>query len=77
MKKRIQYMFEMGDTSYIEILLSKGSIADNLNRAEFVSELVKYEKGRKDEVGRTFRYLSAGGKNAFSSGSGFRPVYYF
>ncbi len=53
MKKRIQYMFEMGDTSYIEILLSKGSIADNLNRAEFVSELVKYDRRMLEEYKKT------------------------
>ncbi len=53
MKKRIQYMFEMGDTSYIEILLSKGSIADNLNRAEFVSELVKYDRRMLEEYKNT------------------------
>ncbi|MCI8668724.1 MAG: hypothetical protein HFI34_04265 [Lachnospiraceae bacterium] len=53
MKKRIQYMFEMGDTSYIEILLSKGSIADNLNRAEFVSELVKYDRRMLQEYKNT------------------------
>ncbi|MDE7157347.1 MAG: cell wall hydrolase [Lachnospiraceae bacterium] len=53
MKKRIQYMFEMGDTSYIEILLSKGSIADNLNRAEFVSELIKYDRRMLEEYKNT------------------------
>lgn len=53
MKKRIQFMFEMGDTSYIEILLSKGSIADNLNRAEFVSELIKYDRRMLEEYKNT------------------------
>lgn len=58
MKKRIQYMFEMGDTSYIEILLSKGSIADNLNRAEFVSELVKYDRRMLEEYKNTKRSIT-------------------
>ncbi len=58
MKKRIQYMFEMGDTSYVEILLSKGSIADNLNRAEFVSELIKYDRRMLEEYKETKRSIS-------------------
>lgn len=53
MKKRIQYMFELGKTDYVEILMSGGSIADNLNQAEFISELVKYDRGQLDEYKKT------------------------
>jgi peptidoglycan hydrolase CwlO-like protein len=49
MKKRIQYMFEMGESSYLEIMLSEGSIVENLNRAEFVSQLVSYDRKKLDE----------------------------
>lgn len=58
MKKRIQYMFEMGDTSYIEILMSGGSIADNLNRAQFVSDLVKYDRRMLEEYKETKKAIT-------------------
>ena len=36
MKKRIRYMYENGESDYIELLLSGKSIAEILNRAEYI-----------------------------------------
>ena len=41
MKKRIAYMYENGETSYIEILLNSGSISDFLNQVEYLGFLIK------------------------------------
>lgn len=43
MKKRIQYMYENGETSMIEVLLSAENIADLLNQVEYVSEITDYD----------------------------------
>ena len=44
MKKRIQYMYEKGNKSYIELLFTSGSFSDFLNTAEFVNKLSKYDR---------------------------------
>ncbi|MDO4188048.1 MAG: peptidoglycan DD-metalloendopeptidase family protein [Lachnospiraceae bacterium] len=44
MKKRIQYMYEKGNKSYIELLFTSGSFSDFLNTAEFVNKISKYDK---------------------------------
>ena len=43
MKKRIAYMYENGETSYIEILLNSGSISDFLNQVEYVRDIARYD----------------------------------
>lgn len=43
MKKRIKYMYESGDTGYLEILFKAQSISDFLNRAEFVEQIAQYD----------------------------------
>ena len=45
MKKRIKFMYECGDTMYMELLMKAGSFADMLNKAE--AEYIKEEKGFK------------------------------
>ena len=44
MKKRIQYMYENGDYSYLNLLLEASSMSDLLNRAEFASQMVDYDR---------------------------------
>lgn len=44
MKKRVQYMYERGNKSYIEMLFSAGSFSDFLNTAEFVNKISKYDR---------------------------------
>lgn len=44
MKKRIRFMYEKGDTEYLEILLQVKSMSELLNKAEYVQELYKYDK---------------------------------
>ncbi len=44
MRLRIQYMYETGDIQYLEILLESRSLADFLNRAEYISGMVEYDR---------------------------------
>lgn len=44
MKKRIQYMYEQGDTGFIEFVFSGESISSILNKAEYVMELGEYDR---------------------------------
>lgn len=44
MKLRIQYMYEKGDTSYLEMLLQAESMSDLLSRAEYISQITDYDR---------------------------------
>ncbi len=44
MKKRIKYMYEKGESGYLEILLESGSISELLNRAEYISQISAYDR---------------------------------
>lgn len=44
MKERIQFLFEAGDSNYLEIFLNSESLSDSLNRAEYFSQLYQYDR---------------------------------
>ena len=44
MKIRIAYMYEKGGSSALELLLSSGSFADFLNRAENIMQISRYDR---------------------------------
>lgn len=44
MKKRIQYMYEKGDTEYLDVLLQVKSMSDLLNKAEYVDAVYNYDR---------------------------------
>lgn len=44
MKKRVRFMYEQGDTSYIELFLSSQSIADVVNKADFVEKIYDFDR---------------------------------
>ena len=60
MKKRIKYMYDNGSNEFLEILMEANSIADLLNKAEYINKiskcdrelLVEYEDTRKDVENR-------------------------
>lgn len=53
MKKRIKYIYEKGDTDYLDVLLQAESMADFLNKSEYVQELYKYDKRMLDVYAQT------------------------
>lgn len=43
MKKRIQFMYENGETSYLEAIFQAEGFSDMLNRAEYVEQIAAYD----------------------------------
>ncbi len=50
MSARIQYMYEAGTYSYLEIILGATSLADFINRTEFVNQITAYDTQMMDEL---------------------------
>lgn len=44
MKLRIQYMYESNTLSYADVFLSSGSIAEILERVEYIAEMMDYDR---------------------------------
>ena len=51
MKLRIKYMYEKGDTSYLDLLLESGSMSEMLNRAEYIQQISSYDRKKLTEYG--------------------------
>ena len=49
MKLRIQYMYENGQTGLLESMMQSESIAELLNRAEYVSKISEYDRKMLDQ----------------------------
>lgn len=43
-KKRIKYMYENGDTGYIDVILQSKDLSEFLSRAEYIEKIVDYDK---------------------------------
>ncbi|MBO4899863.1 MAG: C40 family peptidase [Lachnospiraceae bacterium] len=58
MKVRIRYMYEIGDATYISIFLeaTTSSLADALNKAEYVEQLYAYDRQMLEEYKQTVDY---------------------
>ena len=57
MKKRIQFMYERGDSFYLEMLLAEESFADMANRADYIEALSRYDRKKLDEYVETREYV--------------------
>ncbi len=44
MKRRIKFMYEKGDNSYMELLMSSQSISDLVNKSDYVERLYVYDR---------------------------------
>jgi murein DD-endopeptidase MepM/ murein hydrolase activator NlpD len=49
MKLRIQFMYEHNDETYMDMIFSSSSLADMLNKAEYVQNISEYDRGKLDE----------------------------
>ena len=58
MKKRIQYLYEKGETSYLELLMEAKSCADMLNKAEYVQEIYTYDRKMLDNYAATVQEVA-------------------
>lgn len=59
MKLRIRFMYEKGDTTMLTSLLESGSIADLLNRVEYVNEVYSYDRELLTEYQNTKEQVAA------------------
>ncbi|MDO4312149.1 MAG: peptidoglycan DD-metalloendopeptidase family protein [Eubacteriales bacterium] len=57
MKKRIKYMYENGNTQFIEILLESKSIGDFLNNAEYIAQISEYDRNMLTEFQDTVKLV--------------------
>ena len=49
MKKRIKFMYEKGDTFYLETIFASSSLSDMVNKADYIEALSQYDKNKLDE----------------------------
>ncbi len=49
MKVRIKYMYEQGDTAYVQMLMEAGSFSDMLNKADYIEQLQAYDRKKLEE----------------------------
>ena len=49
MKKRIQYMYENGNTDYLEIIMKSDNLSDVLNQVEYMSKITEYDNSLLDK----------------------------
>lgn len=56
MKERIQFMYEQGDTLYLEMLLNSDSFADMLNKADYIEQLSAYDRRKLEEYQLVIEY---------------------
>lgn len=53
MKQRIKFMYEKGDTFYMELLFSSQGFSDMTNKADYIEALSKYDKDKLNEYVET------------------------
>jgi len=53
MKKRIKYMYERGETEYLDILLQVKSMTELLNKSEYIEALYTYDREKLEEYQET------------------------
>ena len=49
MKLRIQYMYEQGETSFLDMLLQSEDLIQMFNRAEYIRKISEYDREKMDE----------------------------
>ena len=49
MKLRIKYMYEKGDSSYVDLLMQAKSLSELLNRAEYIGKISAYDRQMLNE----------------------------
>ena len=49
MLKRIKYLYEQGESSYIQILLTAADYSDALNKAQYIEQIYEYDREKLKE----------------------------
>ena len=58
LKLRIRFMYEKGDTSFIDMILNAESWADLLNKAEYIAKITEYDRQKLDEFAATKQFIT-------------------
>lgn len=58
MKLRIQFMYERNEDTYLDILLSSSSLADLLNKADYITKISQYDREKLEEYQETINYIA-------------------
>lgn len=58
MKKRIKFMYENGDTAYLEMILNAEDFTDMLNKADYVKEISEYDRNMLGEFQNTVQDIT-------------------
>lgn len=58
MKKRIKFMYEEGNSFYLELLFSSASFADMMNKADYIEAISAYDRKQLDEYVQTAELIS-------------------
>lgn len=59
MKLRIKYMYEKGDTNYIDMLVQAESFFEMLNKAEYISQISEYDRKQLNAYAETKNQIAA------------------
>lgn len=59
MKLRIKYMYERGDSSYLDLLLQATDMVQLLNRAEYIQKISEYDRRKMDEYVESKEQIAA------------------
>ena len=59
MQLRIKYMYERGDTSYVELFMESDSLSELLNKAEYISKISEYDRQMLDQYAATKDEIAA------------------
>lgn len=59
MKKRIKFMYENGDSAYLEMILEAKDFSDLLNKADYVKAISEYDRNMLTEFQNTITEIAA------------------
>ncbi len=59
MKIRIRYMYENGQTTYLETFLASDNLSDFLNSAEYINQIQQYDRQKLEEYKETVADITA------------------
>ncbi len=59
MKKRIKFMYERGESFYLDMIFSAGSFAEMLNKADYAEMLSEYDANKLKEYKEICEYVAA------------------
>ncbi len=59
MKKRIKFMYEKGDTFYLDLLFTASSFGDMINKADYAEKMSEYDANKLEEYKQTCEYINA------------------